>query len=75
MRTTIYKSRLKSPCYGCTRRTAECHATCPEYGDYTAAKAQENAEFARLKNLDADIIQIEKARYGRDRQRTERRPT
>lgn len=35
---------FKSPCYGCTERSAECHSTCDRYKAYTDKCAEVRAE-------------------------------
>ena len=35
---------MTSPCFGCTERTATCHATCHKQDGYIAWREQQRAE-------------------------------
>ncbi len=49
--------QFSNPCYGCTERTAECHADCEKYSEYSR-----NCEELRQKK--AMIAQIFSPRAG-----------
>lgn len=62
----------RSCCYGCTRRTSDCHALCPDYKEFQ----RENDEYNRLVREAKDKEEIyisvavraaEKARKKRER--------
>ena len=36
--------RTKSPCHGCSERSAECHAKCDAYKEFEKIHAQERSE-------------------------------
>ncbi len=43
--------KFNNPCYGCTERTAECHAVCERYKVYS-----DNCEKLRQKKAEIAII-------------------
>lgn len=34
----------QSPCYGCERRSAECHGSCSDYGQWRVEHERENEQ-------------------------------
>lgn len=42
-----------APCYGCTRRSAICHAQCPDYPAWVAELRAEREAEHRAKDADA----------------------
>lgn len=38
---------MRTPCYGCDKRHAECHCVCPDYKAFRAEKEKQYAERRR----------------------------
>ena len=47
-------SYTKSPCFGCTERTAECHAVCEPYKEYEEIHKRETDEVFRRRVIALD---------------------
>ena len=47
----------KTPCYECTERTSECHATCERYGAYNEKREQERNERAKEKYRESSFVE------------------
>lgn len=62
-------TRAPNPCHGCGKRTAECHARCPEYAAYQASREAEREARRRRReeSIDADIMLLD--RMDRERRR------
>ena len=44
-------SKIKAPCYNCTKRNPQCHSNCEEYREY---RRENNKRRAFLKNKKAE---------------------
>ena len=42
----------KNPCYKCAERTADCHAKCEIYAEFSKAQEKHNTEIRYQKNKD-----------------------
>ena len=51
---------MTSPCFGCTQRTATCHATCHRPTPFEAWRREQAAE--RLRNVQLNEITFEGVR-------------
>lgn len=47
-------SYTKSPCFGCTERTAECHPICEKYLEYEEIHKRESEEIFKRKAIALD---------------------
>ena len=45
----FHKTKVKNPCYNCDRRTADCHAKCPDHAEYIELRRAERLETAGLR--------------------------
>ena len=49
------RSSVPNPCYGCEKRSAECHAHCKEHAEASELKRLEREEIKARKRADADV--------------------
>ena len=46
---------MKTPCYGCDKRSAECHSTCEQYKEFRAWKESQYEE-RKIKYIVSDTL-------------------
>ena len=55
------------PCKGCMRRYISCHASCGEYHDWLAVRAEDKAKAQQAKQIDQDYMTFTAERVKRVR--------